>query len=114
MLAPSPACSLNHNSAPGGIPYPDSIRLDTALVNYHWDLAERAVSQSLMTVKDQLGPSSTLSGRSKRIALTRHQHVLVSLPARVGAVRQGAEAKTVAAAHDGLLDMARAIRAAGQ
>src|SRR3977135_950849 len=31
MLAPSPACSLNHNSAPGGIPYPDSIRLDTAL-----------------------------------------------------------------------------------
>ncbi len=32
MLAPSPACSLNHNSAPGGIPYPDSIRLDTALV----------------------------------------------------------------------------------
>jgi hypothetical protein len=31
MLAPSPACSLNHNSAPGGIPYPDSIRLDNAL-----------------------------------------------------------------------------------
>jgi hypothetical protein len=27
--------------------------------------------------------------------------VLVTLPARVGAVRQGAEAKTVAAAHDG-------------
>ena len=32
MLAPFPACSLNHNSAPGGIPFPDSTRPDSALI----------------------------------------------------------------------------------
>jgi hypothetical protein len=31
MLAPIPASSLNHNSAPGGIPFSDSVSSDTAL-----------------------------------------------------------------------------------
>jgi len=31
MLAPSPACSLNHISSFSGIPYCDSFRPDTAL-----------------------------------------------------------------------------------
>jgi hypothetical protein len=40
MLAPFPACSLNHNSRCKGIPYSDSFSPDTALIEIA-DAAER-------------------------------------------------------------------------
>jgi hypothetical protein len=36
---------LNHNSAPGGIPYPDSIRLDNALGFVKWEVLDRSIVQ---------------------------------------------------------------------
>ena len=53
MLAPSPACSLNHISSFSGIPYSDSFRPDTALnwpdqrgnAHYAWTGKEEAILQ---------------------------------------------------------------------